>query len=58
MRPRRPLLGPVDPFCWVFVGTVALVGAAAIAADVAMIGIALLGVGAAAAVFDSWTNRR
>lgn len=58
LRPSRLPLGPVDPFCWVFVGTMALVGAAAIALDAADIGIALFGVGIVAAVLDSWTNRR
>jgi hypothetical protein len=42
----------------VFVGTMALVGTAAVVLDAAEMGIALFGVGAAAAVFDSWTNRR
>jgi hypothetical protein len=50
--------GPVDPFCWTFVGTMTVVGAAAIVADAAEIGFALFGVGATAAVFDSWSNRR
>ncbi|CAM02543.1 hypothetical protein A8924_3661 [Saccharopolyspora erythraea NRRL 2338] len=54
---RSATFGRIDPFCWVLVAPMLLVGGVAILLGVLQIGIGLVGIAALVLVFDSWVNR-
>ncbi|MDQ3404329.1 MAG: hypothetical protein M3443_01305 [Actinomycetota bacterium] len=56
-RPSGPLLGPLDPFCWLLIVPMAAVAVVFFASDAAVIGIAVIVFILVVVLFDCWANR-